>query len=513
MWGDSNGWNTSEPVLQETVNIEQVNPDPAAEPVKPDLPPLNFETLGDTLKEISWDSENLVPVALSYSQTDLCKNRQTSEISEFLEKSKTLVQGHEEIKPILSLAEAGLPENLIPIFETSKILTPTTIQSVAWPVALAGKDVTAVACTGSGKTLAYLVPLMVHITMQPPVEQGQGPVGIVLVPTRELAKQITFDCNKYGKCLDIRTVCIYGGNGRQFQIKDLEVMPQLVIATPGRLLDFLENGIISLKRCSFIVVDEGDRMMDMGFGPQLKKVLSQVRPDRQCFMCTATWPSTLSDLANEYMRNPVLLNVGSVEYPTNPNINHEIKVVESEAKLETLVSILKPLKEKRVLVFVDTKSACDALVEELKTNEIPAVGLHGQKSTKDRMSALLDFRAGRSLVVVSTDVASRGIDIRDLEHVVIYDFPRRIEDYVHRVGRTARGTGKGNAVSLFTKDNSKSAPMLVKLLEDAGQKVPRELRRMIRKPKPAEGEEGAETGDKENSRPRRRRSRSREGNN
>lgn len=513
MWGDSTSWNTSEPVLQETVNIEQVNPDPSADPSKPELPPLNFETLGDTLKEIAWDSENLVPVALSYSQTDLCKNRQNSEISQFLENSKTLVQGHEEIKPILSLSEAGLPENLVTIFETSKIVAPTTIQSVAWPVALAGKDVIAVACTGSGKTLAYLVPLMIHITMQPPVEQGQGPVGIILVPTRELAKQITFDCNKYGKCLDIRTVCIYGGNGRQFQMKDLETIPQLIVATPGRLLDFLENGVLSLKRCSFIVVDEGDRMMDMGFGPQLKKVLSQIRPDRQCFMCTATWPSTLSDLANEYMHTPALLNVGSVEYPTNPNISHEIKVVESEAKLDTLIEILTPLKEKRVLIFVDTKSSCDALVEELKSKEMPAVGLHGQKSTKDRMSALLDFRAGRSLIVVSTDVASRGIDIRDLEHVVIYDFPKRLEDYVHRVGRTARGTNKGTAVSLFTKDNSKSAPMLVKFLEDAGQKVPRELRRMIRKPKPAEGEEGAENGDKENSRPRRRRSRSRDANN
>jgi ATP-dependent RNA helicase DDX5/DBP2 len=505
MWGESSDWNTGEAIIQDLPKIDSTE-NPADS--KPDLPPLNFDTLGDTLKEISWDSENLVPVTHSYSQSDQCKNRETSEIQNFLSSSKTSVQGQEEIKPILSLTEAGLPENLLTILETSKISSPTTIQSVAWPVALSGKDVIAVACTGSGKTLSYLIPLFLHITSQPPLEPGQGPICIVLVPTRELAKQITFDCNKFGKCLEIRTVCIYGGNGRQFQMKDLEVLPQLVVATPGRLLDFLENGVLNLKRCTFVVVDEGDRMMDMGFGPQLKKILSQVRPGRQCFMCTATWPNTLSELSNEYMNSPVLLNVGSVEYPTNPNIHHEVKVVEPEDKLSTLVSILKPLKEKRVLIFVDTKSACDALVEELKNHEVSAVGLHGQRSTKDRMTALLDFRAGRSLVVVSTDVASRGLDIKDLEHVILYDFPKRIEDYVHRIGRTARGSGTGTAVSLFTKDNAKSAATLVKMLEDCNQNVPRELRRMIRKPK-VEGE--AQEGDsKENSRPRRRRSRSRD---
>ena len=502
MWGESSDWNATE-----CITSEAPKPEVAEGEAKPELPPLNFETLGDTLKEISWDSENLIPVSQTYSQPEACKNRNTAEIDQFLSTSKTMIQGQETLKPILSLTEGGLPENLITIFETSKISSPTTIQSVAWPVALSGKDVIAVACTGSGKTLGYLVPLLMHITMQPPIEAGQGPIGIILVPTRELAKQITFDCNKYGKCLEIRTVCIYGGNGRQFQMKDLEVMPQLVVATPGRLLDFLENGVINLKRCTFVVVDEGDRMMDMGFGPQLKKVLSQVRPGRQCFMCSATWPNTLSELSNEYMNSPVLLNVGSVEFPTNPNIVHDVRVVESENKLTSLIEILKPLKEKRVLIFVDTKAACDALVEELKSNEVQAVGLHGQRSTKDRMTALLDFRAGRSLVVVSTDVASRGIDIRDLEYVVLYDFPRRMEDYVHRIGRTARGSGKGTAISLFTKDNAKSAATLIKMLEDCSQKIPRELRRMVRKPK-VEGEQEAD--GKENSRPRRRRSRSRD---
>ena len=435
-----------------------------------------------------------------------------SEITNFLSTLKTSVQGEDHLKPILTFEEAELPASITSQFESCKFATPTAIQSVAWPAALSGRDVIAVACTGSGKTLSYLLPLLVHISRQPALLPGQGPIGIVIVPTRELAKQIVFDCNRFGKALDIRTVCIYGGNGRLFQMKDLEVAPQLVVATTGRLLDFLEAGAIVLKNCSFVVVDEGDRMMDMGFSPQLKKILSQVRPDRQCFMCTATWPASLCELSNEYMQNPVHLNVGSVEYPLNPNITHQIKVVEAEDKVQALVAILKPLKEKRVLVFVDTKTSCDTLVEELKNAEIAAVGMHGQKSTKDRMGALLDFRAGRSLVVVATDLASRGIDIRDLEYVVLYDFPRRIEDYVHRIGRTARGNGKGTAISLFTKDNAKSAATLVKILEDAGQNVPRELRRMIRKPK-AEGAEGAGGAEGENRKPRRRRSRSREANN
>ena len=503
MWGEPvQAWNASEPLILDKPEIQQAE----ATEAKPELPPLNFETLGNNLKEIEWASEQLIPVEHAYTETEVTSSRTLSEITTYLSNSKTSIQGEEKLKPILTFQEAEMPSSLLTQFEVSKYVSPTIIQSVAWPIALSGKDVIAIACTGSGKTLAYLLPLLIHISKQPPVVTGQGPVGIILVPTRELAKQIAFDCNKFGKVMEIRSVCIYGGNGRQFQIKDLEVSPQLIVATPGRLLDFLEAGVINLKRCSFVVVDEGDRMMDMGFGPQLKKILSQVRPDHQCFMCTATWPTSLSELSAEYMKNPVNLNVGSAEYPLNPNITQKIHVVESEDKITKLVEILQPLKEKRVLVFVDTKTSCDSLVEELKTNEINAVSLHGQKSTKDRMTALLDFRAGRNLVVIATDVASRGIDIRDLEYVVLYDFPRRIEDYVHRIGRTARGTSKGTAISLFTKDNAKSAATLIKILEDGGQQVPRELRRMVRKPKP-------EGDDKENSRPRRRRSRSHDGDN
>ena len=507
MWGEeTQAWGATESAAGVVADQSGI---PSIEE-KPVLPPLNFESLGNNLMEIDWSSQELIPVTTSYKQSSVTSSRSLSDITAYLANFKISIQGEEQIKPILTFEEAELPSELVSLFESCKFANPTKIQSLAWPIAFSGRDVIAIACTGSGKTLAYLLPLLLHISKQPPVAAGQGPIGIVLVPTRELAKQIVYDCNRFGKALDIRTVCIYGGNGRQFQIKDLEAVPQLIVATPGRLLDFLEASVLTLKRCSFVVVDEGDRMMDMGFSPQLKKILSQVRPDRQVFMCTATWPSSLSEISAEYMKNPVHLNVGSSEYPVNPNITHQIQVVESEDKISSLLKILTPLKEKRVLVFVDTKSTCDTLVEELKGNEISAVGLHGQRSTKDRMGALLDFRAGRSLVVIATDVASRGIDIRDLEYVVLYDFPRRIEDYVHRVGRTARGSGKGTAISLFTKDNAKSAAMLIKLLEDAGQMVPRELRRMVRKPKT----EGDDAGDKENSKPRRRRrSRSRDGDN
>jgi ATP-dependent RNA helicase DDX5/DBP2 len=483
---------------------------PAPTDAKPELPPLNYESLGEKLPTIAWTEESLVPVTSAGGSSQTTETRPLEEITAFLSNKKTSIQGEAEVKPMMTFQETVFAAPLLALIEEQKFVAPTTVQSVAWPLAMEGKDVVAIACTGSGKTLAYLMPLLHHISKQPPVVAGQGPVGLVLVPTRELAKQIAFDCNKYGKTVDVRTVCLYGGNGRQFQMKDLEVMPQLVVATPGRLLDFLENGVTNLKRCSFLVVDEGDRMMDMGFGPQLKKVLSQIRPDRQCFMCTATWPSTLVELANEYLKSPVYVNVGSVEYPLNPKIKHEVKVVEAENKLSTLVDLLKAHEGKRVLVFVDTKAACDSLGDELKAQGVDAVCLHGQKSTKDRMGALLDFRAGRKLVVIATDVASRGIDIRDLELVILFDFPRRLEDYVHRIGRTARGERSGTAISIFTKDNAKSAQMLVKVLEEAGQTVPRELRRMIRKPK-TEGE--AQDG-KENEKPRRRRrSRSREADN
>ncbi|CAG9327354.1 unnamed protein product [Blepharisma stoltei] len=484
-WGDSFA-KPSIPEVTATENNE--NQDPNA---KPQLPPLNYETLGEKLQQIDWNSETLIPVVSKAFESTLS----LEDINNFFTQNASVVKGS-EIKPIISFAEFGFPEAITALFEASKFIQPTPIQSLMLPSALGGKDIIGIACTGSGKTLSYVLPALIHITNQQPIQPGQGPIALILAPTRELAKQIIFEANRFGKCLEIRSVCLYGGNGRQFQMKDLEVLPQLVVATPGRLLDFLECGAINLKRTSYIVVDEGDRMLDMGFAPQLRKILSQARPDRQIIACSATWPNTLEELSKEFMKDPIEIHIGKEGGVTaNHNITQVINIVDSEEKMDKLVEIVKPLTEKRILIFVDTKAQCEILSSELESKEIKSATLHGDKSMKDRMTTLLDFRAGRNFIVIATDLASRGLDVKDLDYVICYDFPKRIEDYVHRIGRTARGTSKGTAISFFTKDNAKCAQNLIQVLEEAQQNVPRELRRMMRKPKgeaPEEGEEGEE---------------------
>ncbi|CAG9316624.1 unnamed protein product [Blepharisma stoltei] len=488
-WGDG----TSKPSDPEAVPENKENQDPNA---KPQLPPLNYDTLGEKLQPIDWDSETLVPIISKTFELTLSQE----EVTNFFAQNTSIVKGT-EVKPMLSFTELGFPEAVTAQFEACKFAKPTSVQSLMWPTALSGKDIIGIACTGSGKTLSYILPALLHITAQQPIQPGQGPIVLILAPTRELAKQIIFETNRFGKSLEIRSVCLYGGNGRQFQMKDLEALPQLVVATPGRLLDFLECGAINLKRTSLIVVDEGDRMLDMGFAPQLRKILSQARPDRQTITCSATWPSTLEELSKEFMKDPVEIHIGKEGGVTaNHNITQVINVVDSEEKIEKLIEVIKPLAEKRILIFVDTKAECDTLAAELTAKEVKVATLHGDKSMKDRMTALLDFRAGRNFVVISTDLASRGLDVKDLDYVICYDFPKRIEDYVHRIGRTARGMNKGTAISFFTKDNAKSAQQLIQVLEEAQQNVPRELRRLARKPK-GEGEQ-AEEGQEGEEKPK-----------
>jgi len=426
---------------------EQENSDPNV------LPPLDFEKLGSSLDPINWETQEL-------KQIQKLPSVPKDSLSSF-------AQFHESI-----LAE----------LENSKFSEPTEIQASCWGPISEGKDLVGVAATGSGKTLAYLLPGLTHVHSQNPLEPGEAPIMLVLSPTRELAKQIVFECNKFGKGMDIKCVCLYGGNGRKFQMKDLEVNPQVVVATPGRFLDFLENGIVNLKRASYLVIDEADKMLDMGFEQQLTKILSQARPDRQTLMWTATWLETLNSIAESFMKDPKYVHIGNSKLSVNQMITQEVRCVED--KFSALLETLEPLQETRVLIFCDTKAACEELADNLKDRNYKVATLHGQKSQKERMEALLDFRAGRTYILVSTDLASRGLDVRDLENVVIYDFPRRMQDYVHRIGRTARGGRKGRAVVLFTSENSRSAQEFVELLEEAGQEVPSELKTLAQKKPP-----------------------------
>merc|ERR1719310_2163592 len=274
---------------------------------------------------------------------------------------------------------------------------PSPIQSVGWPAAMSGRDMVGIAQTGSGKTLAYLVPALVHIAAQPPLRPGDGPIGLVMAPTRELAMQIQTEVLKFSQASPIRCTAVFGGVSRYGQASELRRGAQIVIATPGRLLDFLEGGVTNLKRVTYLCLDEADRMLDMGFEPQIRKVVSQIRPDRQTLMWSATWPKEIQRLARDFCReDPVKLTIGSEELSTNPDIVQQIEVVGDFDKrgrfMDWIRNVVGP--DQKVLVFTETKRGADALCRELQYQQMPAAAIHGDKEQRQRDRIIGEFRSG-----------------------------------------------------------------------------------------------------------------------
>ncbi|KAE8281049.1 putative ATP-dependent RNA helicase DDX43 [Larimichthys crocea] len=353
---------------------------------------------------------------------------------------------------------------------------PTPIQSQAWPVLLSGEDLIAIAQTGTGKTLAYLLPGFIHMDGQPVprAEQG-GPGMLVLTPTRELALQIEMECKKY-RYKSYKSLCIYGGGDRRGQINFVKGGVDIVIATPGRLNDLQMNDLISLSSITYLVLDEADRMLDMGFEPQIKKILLDIRPDRQNVMTSATWPTGVRRLASSYLKNPMMVYVGSLDLAAVNTVNQTVLVVSEEEKKSYLFNFIRNMQpEDKVLIFVGRKLMADDLSSDMCLHGLAVQSLHGDHEQSDREQALEDFKRSRVRILVATDLASRGLDVHDITHVFNYDFPRNIEEYVHRVGRTGRAGRSGAAVTLVTRENWRMAPELISILERAGQEVPQDL--------------------------------------
>jgi ATP-dependent RNA helicase DDX5/DBP2 len=258
---------------------------------------------------------------------------------------------------------------------------PTPIQCQAWPMALSGRDLTAVAETGSGKTISFALPAMVHINAQPLLERGDGPIVLILAPTRELAVQIQQECTKFGKSSRIRNTAIYGGAPKGPQVRDLSQGVEICVATPGRLIDMLESGRTNLKRVTYLVMDEADRMLDMGFEPQIRKIVSQIRPDRQTLLFSATWPKEVQRLAQDFQHDFIQVNVGSLELTANHNVKQIIDVVSEYDKRDKLLKHLEQISSEnaKVLIFVGTKRVADELTKYLRTDGWPALAIHGDK--------------------------------------------------------------------------------------------------------------------------------------
>jgi len=357
--------------------------------------------------------------------------------------------------------------NLLPNVQRAlteeQYVTPTPIQAQTIPAALEGRDILGCAQTGTGKTAAFALPLLNQLSQTARRAQPNRPYALILAPTRELAIQITESLATYGRHLPLRHVTVYGGVGQANQVRGMNRGAHILVATPGRLLDLMEQGHIELDALEMFVLDEVDRMLDMGFMPDLKRIISQVPEERQSLFFSATLPPNIVDLARQLLRNPVTVHV-EPESKSIDRIEQKILFVDRRAKRDLLYDILCDDAVERVVVFTKTKWGANQVAEQLDMSGIPAAAIHGNKSQGARQRALDAFRRSLVRVLVATDVAARGIDIDGVTHVINYDLPIEPEAYIHRIGRTGRAGASGIALSFCAPEERRELRAIERLL-------------------------------------------------
>ena len=373
-----------------------------------------------------------------------------------------------------SFHELGLSAELLRALDENGFKDPFPIQELSIPLILKGMDVIGQAHTGTGKTAAFSLPILNNIKRNGPIQ------ALILVPTRELAMQVTNEIRKFSKYVGIRTLAVYGGQSMSLQITQLRKGVQIVVATPGRLIDHVKRGTIQLEAAKFVVLDEADRMLDMGFIDDIKFILFYVDEDRQTCLFSATIPPEISRLARDYMKNPheVKLNEEEIGLDT---IDQSYLIVEERQKFKHLCNFIKSRDEKQTIVFAATKQRTQRLAIELKQQGLRAITIHGDLSQKQRDDSMHRFRTGSEDILVATDIAARGIDVPAIGHVINYDIPDDPLIYFHRIGRTARAGGTGKAISLVSQDRVddftrilKNTELPIKRLNDEmGIEVPR----------------------------------------
>ncbi|KAH0479030.1 MAG: uncharacterized protein KVP18_001993 [Porospora cf. gigantea A] len=362
---------------------------------------------------------------------------------------------------------------------------PRPVQVLGIPVAMSGRDLIAVAETGSGKTLAFVLPGIVHLEDQPPVRPGEGPVMLVLAPTRELCQQIAQEANFFAEPRGHRVTAVYGGQGSvQQQIMALSQGSAIVVATPGRLQDLVfKRSIIDLKRVTFFVLDEADRMLDMGFIRDMQLIAKHIRADRQTLMFSATWPRSVDELAKTIFRqeDPIKMKVGYKDTSMHlvPSLTWQFINAQRDAKRRQLESILKENYNRRIIVFCNRKADCDYLSVTLGRAGIHAAAIHGDKSQQERDATLYGFRKGDLSTIIATDVISRGIDIPAVSQVIMWELPAKTEDLIHRAGRTARAGCDGLCVCFYNLGtDGKVLQELKNVFQAEGREIPNELMRL-----------------------------------
>ncbi|KAF9456502.1 P-loop containing nucleoside triphosphate hydrolase protein [Collybia nuda] len=397
------------------------------------------------------------------------------------DKFHILVDGEDIPPPIEQFADMKIPEPILQYLKINRIVTPTPIQLQGIPTAFSGRDLIGIAFTGSGKTLAFCLPLIMMALeeeLKLPFIRGEGPVGIILCPSRELANQ-TFEnvmtwcaaLAKEGRYPQLNTLLCIGGISMNEQSHVMNKGLHIVVATPGRLIDMLEKKRFTFNNCKYLCMDEADRMIDLGFEDDVRNIMSFFKRQRQTLLFSATMPRKIQDFAQESLIKPILVNVGRAG-AANLDVLQVVEYVKQEAKMVYLLECLQKTPPP-VIIFSENKNEVDDIQEYLLLKGVEAVAIHGSKSQEERQYAIKSFKSGAKDVMVASGVASKGLDFNDIQHVIIFSMPKEIEDYVHQIGRTGR-SGKTGIATTFVNMNTPEQTLLdlKYLLMEAGQKVP-----------------------------------------
>lgn len=436
------------------------------------------------LPTITWSEEKLTPFRKDfYTETQEVKDMTEEEVASILARENVKIRGIEPPNPVAKWSSLALSA---PIMDTIRKLgfeAPTSIQGTALPVLLSGRDGICIAQTGSGKTLAYMMAVFKHCLHQEPLSKLEnGPLALIVAPTRELAFQVKTASQPFAKALDLRVSVAYGGQSIADQIADLKRGTHILVGTPGRLIEMLTIRKLDLKRCTFLVVDEADRLLDMGFQPSLERISSLLRPDHQSALFSATFPEKMQQLARKYLsHSPVEIIVGG-RSTIPPNITLHVEVLKPEERFMKMLTLLGDLfyedDDARALIFVERKESADELLAALMKKGYPCDAIHGTKDQQDRASAYQDFKSGALPILIATSVAARGLDVAQLKLVINWDAPNHGEDMVHRVGRTGRAGRDGTAWVFLTPDQDRFAPDIVKVMKASKRDVPEEVQKL-----------------------------------
>ncbi|XP_056257980.1 ATP-dependent RNA helicase DDX42 isoform X2 [Seriola aureovittata] len=411
-----------------------------------------------------------------YNEHEELSNLTGTQVLELRQKLNLRVSGAAPPKPCTSFAHFSFDEQLMHQIRKSEYTQPTPIQCQGVPIALSGRDMIGIAKTGSGKTAAFIWPMLVHIMDQKELEAGEGPIAVIVCPTRELCQQIHAECKRFGKAYSLRSVAVYGGGSMWEQAKALQEGAEIVVCTPGRLIDHVKKKATSLQRVTYLVFDEADRMFDMGFEYQVRSIASHVRPDRQTLLFSATFRKKIERLARDILIDPIRVVQGDIG-EANEDVTQVVELLPSGTDKWAWLTrrLVEFTSSGSVLIFVTKKANCEELATNL-TQEGYSIGLlHGDMDQSERNKVISDFKKKNLPVLVATDVAARGLDIPSIRTVVNYDVARDIDTHTHRIGRTGRAGEKGVAYTLLTNKDTTFAGDLVRNLEGANQSVSKEL--------------------------------------